>query len=128
MDAEREPRSLWEEHTPLAVRRRLADRPAPSYLQDFIYGAVDGADRQSWRLNFGLTLGALNAQGDADYDGDVDGDDFLAWQQRLGSTAATPNSMHIPEPSGVALACVTLVALGSSANRRHGRSSSKQIS
>jgi VIT1/CCC1 family predicted Fe2+/Mn2+ transporter len=35
--------SLREEHTPLAVRRRLADVPAPSYLQDFIYGAVDGA-------------------------------------------------------------------------------------
>jgi VIT1/CCC1 family predicted Fe2+/Mn2+ transporter len=37
------PVSLREEHTPLAVRKRLADEPAPSYLQDFIYGAVDGA-------------------------------------------------------------------------------------
>jgi vacuolar iron transporter family protein len=38
-----EPTSLREEHTPHAVRKRLADKPAPSYLQDFIYGAVDGA-------------------------------------------------------------------------------------
>jgi VIT1/CCC1 family predicted Fe2+/Mn2+ transporter len=35
--------SLEAAHTPLAVRRRLRDKPSPSYLQDFIYGAIDGA-------------------------------------------------------------------------------------
>lgn len=35
--------SLEEEHTPLAVRKRLRDKPSPSYIRDFIYGAVDGA-------------------------------------------------------------------------------------
>jgi len=35
--------SLQAAHTPLAVRKRLRDKPAPSYLQDFIYGAIDGA-------------------------------------------------------------------------------------
>jgi VIT1/CCC1 family predicted Fe2+/Mn2+ transporter len=35
--------SLEEEHTPLAVRGRLGQRPSASYLRDFIYGAVDGA-------------------------------------------------------------------------------------
>ena len=35
--------SLQAAHTPRAVRKRLLDRPGPSYLQDFIYGAVDGA-------------------------------------------------------------------------------------
>lgn len=35
--------SLAEEHTPLAVRRRLQHQPSASYLHDFIYGAVDGA-------------------------------------------------------------------------------------
>jgi len=35
--------SLEQDHTPRAVRRRLRDRPSPSYLHDFIYGAVDGA-------------------------------------------------------------------------------------
>lgn len=34
---------LEAEHTQLAVRKRLSDEPSPSYLQDFIYGAVDGA-------------------------------------------------------------------------------------
>jgi vacuolar iron transporter family protein len=34
--------SLQEEHTPLAVRKRVRSRPSPSYLHDFIYGAVDG--------------------------------------------------------------------------------------
>ena len=35
--------SLEKAHTPRAVRKRLRDRPSPSYLRDFIYGAVDGA-------------------------------------------------------------------------------------
>lgn len=35
--------SLEKAHTPRAVRKRLRDKPSPSYLRDFIYGAVDGA-------------------------------------------------------------------------------------
>ncbi|HYI19117.1 MAG TPA: VIT1/CCC1 transporter family protein [Solirubrobacteraceae bacterium] len=35
--------ALASDHTPPAVRRRLGRRPSPSYLHDFIYGAVDGA-------------------------------------------------------------------------------------
>lgn len=35
--------SLEAEHTPGAVRERLGVAPPPSYLSDFIYGAVDGA-------------------------------------------------------------------------------------
>ncbi|MCB0828172.1 MAG: VIT1/CCC1 transporter family protein [Solirubrobacterales bacterium] len=31
------------EHTPDAVRERLDQAPGPSYLRDFIYGAIDGA-------------------------------------------------------------------------------------
>ncbi len=34
--------TLRDDHTPRAVRKRLLDKPSPSYLQDFIYGAVDG--------------------------------------------------------------------------------------
>jgi vacuolar iron transporter family protein len=34
--------SLSDAHTPDAVRRRLAEKRSPSYLQDFIYGAIDG--------------------------------------------------------------------------------------
>jgi VIT1/CCC1 family predicted Fe2+/Mn2+ transporter len=36
-------RSLEAEHTPAGVSARLRRRPAPSYLHDFTYGAVDGA-------------------------------------------------------------------------------------
>jgi len=36
-------RSLAEDHTPRAVSARLGRKPAPSYLHDFIYGAIDGA-------------------------------------------------------------------------------------
>ena len=35
--------ALTADHTPRAVSRRLGQRPSPSYLHDFIYGAVDGA-------------------------------------------------------------------------------------
>jgi vacuolar iron transporter family protein len=37
------PMSLESEHTPGGVSARLRRRPSPSYLQDFIYGAIDGA-------------------------------------------------------------------------------------
>jgi VIT1/CCC1 family predicted Fe2+/Mn2+ transporter len=36
-------RALAADHTPGAVRRRLRRRPSPSYLHDFIYGAIDGS-------------------------------------------------------------------------------------
>jgi VIT1/CCC1 family predicted Fe2+/Mn2+ transporter len=39
----RRPRSLAKEHTPHAVSARLGRDPTPSYLRDFIYGAIDGA-------------------------------------------------------------------------------------
>ena len=35
--------SLAQQHTPLAVRKRLRHRPSASYLQDFNNGGVDGA-------------------------------------------------------------------------------------
>ena len=35
--------SLEAEHTPAAIRRRLREGHQPSYLRDFIYGAIDGA-------------------------------------------------------------------------------------
>jgi VIT1/CCC1 family predicted Fe2+/Mn2+ transporter len=42
-DRRRRAAALAAEHTPRAVSRRLGRRPSPSYLHDFIYGAVDGA-------------------------------------------------------------------------------------
>jgi VIT1/CCC1 family predicted Fe2+/Mn2+ transporter len=50
------PVSLEDEHTPHAVRARLGERPPPSYLSDFIYGAVDGAV-----TTFAVVAGAAGA-------------------------------------------------------------------
>ena len=52
--------SLEEEHTPHAVRARLAENPPPSYLSDFIYGAIDGAV-----TTFAVVAGAQGASLDA---------------------------------------------------------------
>ncbi len=39
----RQPASrVLDEHTPAAIRSRLARGPARSYLRDFVYGAIDG--------------------------------------------------------------------------------------
>ena len=35
--------SFAPEHTPAGVRARLSSPPRPSYLRDFVYGAIDGA-------------------------------------------------------------------------------------
>ena len=34
---------LHEEHSPQAIRRRLAQGPEHNYIRDFVYGAIDGA-------------------------------------------------------------------------------------
>jgi len=52
--------SLEEQHTPHAVRERLSERPPPSYLSDFIYGAIDGAV-----TTFAVVAGAAGASLDA---------------------------------------------------------------
>jgi vacuolar iron transporter family protein len=36
------PSEILDEHTPAAIRSRLARGPSRSYLRDFVYGAIDG--------------------------------------------------------------------------------------
>ncbi len=43
MNANLENQELHAEHTPDAVRERLRQGPANTYLGDFVYGAIDGA-------------------------------------------------------------------------------------
>jgi GH18 family chitinase len=67
-------------------------------------GVVNGADLAQWEGDFGV-----NANSDADDDGDSDGFDFLTWQQNLTSTdgfAASVNS--VPEPGSLALVILGL--------------------
>lgn len=49
-------KSLAEEHTPAAIRRRLR-APSPSYLHDFVYGAIDGTI-----TTFAIVAGVAGAQ------------------------------------------------------------------
>ena len=53
----RAPHSLVEDHTPDAVSARLEERHKPSYLHDFIYGAIDGAI-----TTFAVVAGVQGAQ------------------------------------------------------------------
>ena len=48
---------LEAEHTPAAVRRRLREGHTPSYLRDFIYGAIDGAV-----TTFAIVSGVVGAE------------------------------------------------------------------
>lgn len=48
---------LKAEHTPQAVRKRLAQGPTHSYLRDFVYGAIDGAV-----TTFAVVAGVIGAK------------------------------------------------------------------
>lgn len=49
-------RRLEYEHTPEGVKARLTEPPAPSYVRDFVYGAIDGAV-----TTFAIVAGAAGA-------------------------------------------------------------------
>lgn len=53
---EKRKRILELEHSPDAVRARIEEPPGPSYLRDFIYGAIDGAV-----TTFAIVAGAAGA-------------------------------------------------------------------
>ena len=50
-------------------------------------GVIDGFDFLQWQRGFGTT-GAVNADGDADYDGEVNGDDLAVWESQYGQPAS----------------------------------------
>jgi hypothetical protein len=78
-------------------------------------GDVDKDDLVTWTKSFGRT-----ADADADEDGDSDGADMLAWQRQLGSgpTLATATATFVPEPIGMPLVMVVIIATHC---RLHGR-------
>jgi hypothetical protein len=76
-------------------------------------GDTDAEDLMMWRTNFPAPSGAT--AGDSDSDGDVDGADFLNWQKTLGQ--APGGVAAVPEPTGLALAALTLL-VGVGASRR----------
>lgn len=72
-------------------------------------GDVDGRDFLRWQRNFGVTVGATNAMGDADGNGTVDQIDLASWQSLYGMVPAPLAGTAVPEPS--ALVCLLPVAI-----------------
>jgi hypothetical protein len=68
---------------------------------------VSGGDLAVWRPNWGAFSG-----GDADGDRDSDGNDFLMWQQQVGSVPALTAATAVPEPAGLAILLTGLSAVG----------------
>jgi hypothetical protein len=55
--------------------------------------------------------GASASNGDGDADGDVDGNDFLVWQQNLGSgTPVSVDAAAVPEPAAAAMLLAALLS------------------
>jgi len=73
-------------------------------------GQFDVVDLALWSDDYGVSSQAGHGQGDADGDGDVDGLDFLAWQQRAGTTVSSVES--VPEPASLQLALALSLAIG----------------
>lgn len=88
-----------------AVQLQVVNKP--SFTADFDDdGDVDVTDLAIWKGAFDL-----NQLGDADGDNDSDGNDFLLWQQQLGSTASGAAVRAVPEPTGVVLALLAAALL-----------------
>jgi hypothetical protein len=80
-------------------------------------GNVDALDFVAWQTNFPKSSGAVLALGDADGDGDVDGADFVVWQTNF-PYSPSESVGSVPEPTGLALASIALLALGFARLRR----------
>jgi glucosylceramidase len=80
-------------------------------------GAVDRADLEVWRQDFGRQG---DASADADSDGDADGADMLLWQQNLskGVSLAAPTSAA-PECCTHTLGCIAGVAIAMAGRCHH---------
>ncbi len=74
---------------------------------------VNGDGLTIWRDSF-----AIDGDGDADNDGDSDGNDFLVWQQNLGTgVPVAPVAGAVPEPSGALLMIFGAAALAVACKR-----------
>jgi hypothetical protein len=89
-------------------------------------GIVDANDLLVWQANFGITMGANPAQGDANGDGAVNIQDYYIWLDQVGGAPMpVPGGLvgganAVPEPATVLL---TLCGLGVAAGvlrRRRG--------
>ena len=72
-------------------------------------GVVDGADFLAWQRQLGTSVAAYSGA-DGNGDGVVDAADFVIWRERFGNSvpAAATASAAVPEPSSLALLCLTI--------------------
>jgi len=82
-------------------------------------GRVDGADLLAWQRGFGITAGALPADGDANGDHKVDGADFDVWQAQFGGPGS--GGAAVPEPTGSASLALGLLMIWPRSARRRRR-------
>ena len=66
-------------------------------------GDIDGEDFLAWQAGFGITSGALLAQGDANNDGAVDDLDLDIWEAQFGTSPLASSSTAVPEPAAALL-------------------------
>ena len=116
-----EGRSLAEEHTPLAVRKRLRRRPSASYLQDFIYGGVDGAV-----TTFAVVAGVAGANLDETVVIILGGANLLAdgFSMAVSSSAPAPRDSNASAPVGRSSS--TSVSYRKASGKRSARSSRRK--
>jgi hypothetical protein len=103
------------QYLPNAVQLQVVNQA--TFAADFDDdGDVDLTDLQIWRGAFDL-----NQLGDADGDNDSDGNDFLIWQQQLGSASGVAAVRAVPEPGAAVLlvfAAVSIIRTGKNSWRR----------
>jgi len=99
----------------LRIAANKRDSLIPDIPGDFDgNGVVDDADLTQWEGDFGV-----NADSDANDDGNSDGADLLIWQKNLGSTGSLgAASAAVPEPSSALLLCCGVFLLSRRSHRQ----------
>jgi hypothetical protein len=64
-------------------------------------GAVNAADYEQWRQEFGQSGQSLSADGNGD--GAVDAADYIIWRRSMATTANPKSASAVPEPVSIAL-------------------------
>jgi hypothetical protein len=75
-------------------------------------GMVDGSDLLTWQRKAFGPAGPAFAEGDANGDGAINGADLNVWQSQFGAEAAgAAAGENVPEPAGLLMALIAMVAV-----------------
>ena len=76
-------------------------------------GAIDGADYDKWKADFGTTVASLGDGADGNRDGEVNTADYTVWRDNLpaGAGAASVPGESVPEPATIRLVAVGFLTL-----------------